>query len=58
MSKASFIAGDWGTSRLRLYLCDATGHVLARGEGEGGKDFSAMVDILCQRVGIEKPRFA
>jgi len=35
MSKASFIAGDWGTSRLRLYLCDATGHVLARGEGEG-----------------------
>jgi 2-dehydro-3-deoxygalactonokinase len=35
MSKASFIAGDWGTSRLRLYLCDAVGHVLARGEGEG-----------------------
>ena len=35
MSKAAFIAGDWGTSRLRLFLCDATGHVLARGEGEG-----------------------
>src|SRR5471032_2364566 len=35
MSKAAFIAGDWGTSRLRLYLCDAGGHVLARGEGEG-----------------------
>jgi 2-dehydro-3-deoxygalactonokinase len=35
MSKAAFIAGDWGTSRLRLYLCDATGQVLARGEGEG-----------------------
>jgi 4-hydroxybutyrate dehydrogenase / sulfolactaldehyde 3-reductase len=30
----------------------------ARGEGAGGKDFSAMVDILCERVGIEKPRFA
>jgi 4-hydroxybutyrate dehydrogenase/sulfolactaldehyde 3-reductase len=30
----------------------------ARGQGEGGKDFSAMVDILCERVGIEKPRFA
>jgi len=35
MSSAAFIAGDWGTSRLRLYLCDAAGHVLARGEGEG-----------------------
>jgi 2-dehydro-3-deoxygalactonokinase len=35
MSEAAFIAGDWGTSRLRLYLCDALGHVLARGEGEG-----------------------
>jgi 2-dehydro-3-deoxygalactonokinase len=35
MSKAAFIAGDWGTSRLRLYLCDASGQVLARGEAEG-----------------------
>ena len=35
MSEAAFIAGDWGTSRLRLYLCDGGGHVLARGEGEG-----------------------
>ncbi len=35
MSKAAFIAGDWGTSNLRLYLCDAAGQVLARGEGEG-----------------------
>src|SRR5579883_1931070 len=35
MTRAAFIAGDWGTSRLRLYLCDQTGQVLARGEGEG-----------------------
>ena len=35
MSEAAFIAGDWGTSRLRLYLCDPQGNVLARGEGEG-----------------------
>lgn len=35
MSSATFIAGDWGTSRLRLYLCDVAGHVLARGEDEG-----------------------
>ena len=35
MTKAAFIGGDWGTSRLRLYLCDESGEVLARGEGEG-----------------------
>jgi 2-dehydro-3-deoxygalactonokinase len=35
MSKPAFIAGDWGTSRLRLYLCDAGGNVLARDEAEG-----------------------
>lgn len=35
MSRAAFIAGDWGTSNLRLYLCDEAGHVLARGEGGG-----------------------
>jgi 2-dehydro-3-deoxygalactonokinase len=35
MTKAAFIAGDWGTSRLRLYLCDVSGAVLARTEGEG-----------------------
>src|SRR5436305_5315968 len=35
MSRAVFIAGDWGTSRLRLYLCDRRGEVLARAEGEG-----------------------
>ncbi|MES2472055.1 MAG: 2-dehydro-3-deoxygalactonokinase [Pseudomonadota bacterium] len=35
MSEPAFIAGDWGTSRLRLYLCDASGHVLARAEAEG-----------------------
>jgi 2-dehydro-3-deoxygalactonokinase len=35
MSEAASIAGDWGTSRLRLYLCDVGGHILARSEGEG-----------------------
>jgi 4-hydroxybutyrate dehydrogenase/sulfolactaldehyde 3-reductase len=28
----------------------------ARSEGHGGKDFSAAVDILCERAGIAKPR--
>lgn len=35
MTQGAFIAGDWGTSRLRLYLCAADGRVLARREGEG-----------------------
>lgn len=35
MSKPAFIGGDWGTSRLRLFLCDADGAVLARADGPG-----------------------
>ena len=44
MARAAFIAGDWGTSQLRLYLCDGANNVLetriaagaaaARGEHE------------------------
>jgi 2-dehydro-3-deoxygalactonokinase len=30
-----FICGDWGTSRLRLFLCAAGGTVLARRDGPG-----------------------
>jgi len=28
----------------------------ARGQGHGSKDFSAMVDVLCDLVSIERPR--
>ena len=35
MTKPAFIAGDWGTTRLRLYLCGADGAVLGRAEAEG-----------------------
>ena len=28
----------------------------ARAQGHGGKDFSAMVDVLCEMAAIEKPR--
>lgn len=31
----AFIAGDWGTSRLRLFLCAGDGAVLVRREGPG-----------------------
>src|SRR5882724_5564598 len=58
MSEAAFIAGDWGTSRLRLYLCDAAGNVLARGEGEGASvpdcagRFAAAVASWDKALGI------
>src|SRR5262245_6832875 len=29
----------------------------ARASGSGGKDFSAMVDVLCDRASISRPRF-
>ncbi|HET9862178.1 MAG TPA: 2-dehydro-3-deoxygalactonokinase [Steroidobacteraceae bacterium] len=34
-SRAACIAGDWGTSNLRLMLCDADGGVLEAREGPG-----------------------
>jgi 2-dehydro-3-deoxygalactonokinase len=30
-----FITGDWGTSNLRLWLCDADGRVIDRADGPG-----------------------
>jgi 2-dehydro-3-deoxygalactonokinase len=35
MARAAFIAGDWGTSQLRLYLCDAANNVLETRAGRG-----------------------
>jgi 2-dehydro-3-deoxygalactonokinase len=32
---AAFVAGDWGTSHLRLSLCDERGHVLQTRNGPG-----------------------
>ncbi|HEY1314884.1 MAG TPA: 2-dehydro-3-deoxygalactonokinase [Steroidobacteraceae bacterium] len=35
MGGASFVAGDWGTSNLRLFLCDADGAALDQLTGPG-----------------------
>lgn len=40
MGRASFIAGDWGTSHLRISLCDADGVVLDSAAGSGAADSS------------------
>jgi 2-dehydro-3-deoxygalactonokinase len=46
----AFIGGDWGTSRLRLFLCDTAGSVQARAEGPGigeaGARAAAVLAVL------------
>ncbi len=48
MADASFVAGDWGTTHLRLFLCDAAGRVLDSAEAEGAAAaagrFAAILD--------------
>jgi 2-dehydro-3-deoxygalactonokinase len=50
MSDASFVAGDWGTSHLRLFLCDGEGLILDTGRGPGAADaggrFASIFDGL------------
>ena len=50
MADASFIAGDWGTSHLRLFLCDGDGQVLERADAVGAADaagrFASVFDSL------------
>ena len=49
MSEPAFIGGDWGTSRLRLFLCDSAGGVLARAEGPGvGRDAGDCAGLFAQ----------
>lgn len=38
MSAPGFVAGDWGTSHLRLFLCDGEGRVLGTVSGPGAAD--------------------
>lgn len=45
-----FIAGDWGTTNLRLFLCDAKGNVMETKTGPGAAEtqgaFAAVFDRL------------
>jgi 2-dehydro-3-deoxygalactonokinase len=38
MSAAALVAGDWGTSHLRLFLCQADGSVMASRDGPGAAE--------------------
>ncbi|HKE44443.1 MAG TPA: 2-dehydro-3-deoxygalactonokinase, partial [Steroidobacteraceae bacterium] len=50
MGRAALVAGDWGTSHLRLTLCDATGSVLDTASGPGASEargrFAEIFDSL------------
>jgi len=50
MSSGRFVAGDWGTSNLRLFLCDEGGAVLDSASGPGAADsqgqFATIFDSL------------
>jgi 2-dehydro-3-deoxygalactonokinase len=38
MGRATLVAGDWGTSRLRLFLCDADGTAIDSIDGPGASE--------------------
>jgi 2-dehydro-3-deoxygalactonokinase len=50
MGTSRFVAGDWGTSHLRLFLCDDSGAVLESASGPGAADsggqFATLFDSL------------
>jgi 2-dehydro-3-deoxygalactonokinase len=50
VSQPAFIGGDWGTSRLRLFLCDAGGAVLARADGPGVAEAGAKAAEIFARL--------
>jgi 2-dehydro-3-deoxygalactonokinase len=50
MGRATLVAGDWGTSRLRLFLCDADGAAVDTIDGPGASEardrFAKLFDSL------------
>jgi 2-dehydro-3-deoxygalactonokinase len=50
MGQASFVAGDWGTSHLRVFLCSGEGLALDSAQGPGAADaggrFASVFDGL------------
>jgi 2-dehydro-3-deoxygalactonokinase len=51
MAGSTYVAGDWGTSHLRLFLCDEAGKVLdaVSGPGAAAGDFANVFDSLVAR---------
>jgi 2-dehydro-3-deoxygalactonokinase len=57
MSSVRFVAGDWGTSNLRLFLCDDSGAVLESASGPGAADshgqFAKVFDSLLSKWTVQ-----
>lgn len=53
MRSASLVAGDWGTSHLRLFLCDADGAVLDRRTGPGAAEARNRFDTVFDTLACE-----
>ncbi len=59
MEPARFVAGDWGTTNLRLYLCDESGRVIDQCAGPGAAGatgrfpsvLSSLIEPWRKRVG-------
>ena len=56
----SLIVAAAGATGVPVPIADAarSSFAAARADGFGGKDFSAMVDVLCDRAHIPRPRLA
>jgi len=50
MTRPALIAGDWGTSNLRLWLCNADGTALARRAGPGAASVDTPFAHLLQSL--------
>lgn len=50
MSRARYVVGDWGTSRLRLFLCDGPGEILDTVEGPGVAAVRTPFDALFESI--------
>lgn len=50
MSRASYVVGDWGTSRLRLFLCDGKGAILDTVDGPGVAAVKKPFDDLFESI--------
>jgi 2-dehydro-3-deoxygalactonokinase len=50
MSGERYVVGDWGTSRLRLYLCQAPGTILDGVEGPGVAAVKTPFDTLFESI--------
>lgn len=50
---ARYIAGDWGTTSLRLYLCNAHGEVIASGHGAGVSGMAGRFEDEIDRISSE-----